>query len=407
MKTKAPSPKHGFLLSFSKISGLVCLFLLFAPLSARAQAPSDAVTASPSLWQRLQEDIGGYYKILPTFSRTRDTDEAYYAALQRLRLEYSPQLTERLALNIVYDHELLLHDFKNSSDFSLIEQRNQKNLAFWDADMVISNTDHVYERQLLYRAYLKYEFENSRLVAGKQLIDWGRMRFYSPTDLFNQPLPSNIEPEERVGFDAFYYEYFGEVWGWSLLYGPQRDSTKTSFGARLNRKLGTYDTFLIVAKHEKEKVAGFGWDGYFGDAGFRGEFTYTKDGKRTYPRIAVGCDYSFTRKLYALVEYFFNGAAQQDITEFLSNLKLSQKLLSVRKQLLSFLATYEITPLFRARFSAIYDIEGKSAFLNPELRYNVLRNMDVSCGAQLFAESANSEFDDYRNLYYVELKYYF
>ena len=392
------------------------LTLLLFPAGLRAQEPMKiagpmAATAEPSgnenFWKQLNKDLSGYYKLLPTYSWTRDADKAYYAVLQRLRLEYSPQLTERLGLNLVYDHELLLHDFKNSEDFSLVKQNNEKNLAFWDAEQTISDTDHVYERQLLYRAFLRYEFDNSRLIAGKQLIDWGRMRFYSPADLFNQPLPSSIEPDERVGFDAFYYESFYDGGGWSALFGPEENSQKTSFGLRLNRKIGTYDTFLMAAKYQKERVAGFGWDGYVGSAGFRGEFTYTKNGSQNYPRVAIGADYSFTRKLYALVEYFYNGAAQEDASEFLSNLKLAQQLLSVRKNLLSFLATYEITPLLKAKGAIICDPQGKSAFFNPELRYNVLRNTDVACGAQIFSKSPKGEFSGYKNLYYAEVKVYF
>ncbi|MDD5020022.1 MAG: hypothetical protein PHH75_05760 [Candidatus Omnitrophica bacterium] len=393
--------KNNFLAVFS-----ICCFLSGAPLGF-TETITPPVTGEP-FWQRFKDTFSGYYKMLTTFSRTRDTDEPYYAALQRLRLEIKPKITERCELDIVYDHELLLHDFRNSSDFSLIRQKNQKNLAFWDADQVISDTDHVYERQLLYRAFLKYDFENSRLTMGKQLIDWGRMRFYSPLDLFNQPLPSDIETDERVGFDAVNYEFFGgDFWGWSALYGPERNSTETSFGLRFTTKIGTYDTFAIAAKHEKEKVAGFGWDGYVGDAGFRGEFTYTKNGRDTYARAAVGCDYSFWRKLYAIIEYFYNGAADGNVAAFASNVKLARDLLSIRKQLVSLMARYEATPLFQVRGSVIYDIEGKSVFLNPELRYNIFKNSDAICGAQLFAASSGSEFDGYKDLYYIEFKHYF
>lgn len=402
--------------------GFICPFLtvLFAAqflLYAQEPAPVEPVYNEPvntsaqtqTSWQKLREDLGGYYKMLTTFSKTRDTDEPFYAALQRLRLEYSPQLTERLGLNIVYDHELLIHDFHNSIDFSLIKQRDQKNLSFWDADHVLTDSKHVYERHLLYRAYLRYEFDSSRFTLGKQLVDWGKMRSYSPADLFNQPLPSDIEADERTGFDALYYEYFGEEYGWSAIYGPGRGkNVKNSGGLRFNKKIGTYDTFLMAAKYQKEKVAGFGWDGYIQDAGFRGEFTYTKEGDKTYPRIALGLDNSFTRNFYGLIEYFYNGAARENTEEFLSNIRVARQLLSIRKQLLSFLATYQATPLLKANLMSIVDVTGKSAFFNPELRYNVVKNTDVAAGAQLFSRgSQDSEFNSYRNLYYIELKGYF
>jgi hypothetical protein len=165
--------------------------------------------------------------------------------------------------------------------------------------------------------------------------------------------------------------------------------------------------FLMTAKNQKDRVAGLGWDGYIGDAGFRGEFTYTKNGKTTYPRIAVGCDYSFWRKLYTIIEYFYNGAANGDMTAFASNVKLARNLLSVKKQLISLMARYDVTGVLQVRGTAIYDIEGKSVFLNPEIRYNVFKDSDVICGAQLFAAPGNSEFTDYKDLYYIEFKHYF
>jgi hypothetical protein len=352
--------------------------------------------------------FSGYYKVLPTFTKSSSTKENISAVLQRLRLEFKPQLTKNIKLFVTYDHELLLNDFSQNPDFALIRQDNQKDLAWWDADQVISDTKHVYEQQLLFRCYLQFESEKSRIAFGKQLIDWGRLRFYSPLDLFNPPNPSDIEADERTGFDALNIELFGDNFtSLNLIYGPGHTSDEDSYALRLYKKIFSYDTFFIVAKHLKEKTIGLGFDGYLKKAGFRGEFTFTKLGQERYPRAALGLDYSFSAKTSGLAEYFYNGAANGDYAVFSTSLLDQRQKLSLKKQLLSLSLTHEITPLFKFKWAAIYDIVGKSVFLNPELRYNITENTDAAIGAQFFAKNDNSEFQDKHNMYYAEVKLFF
>jgi hypothetical protein len=377
-----------------KIFTYTLLTLLFCTTTASANPVKDV--------------ISGYYKILTAFTKATSTEEGIYYALQRLRLEFRPKLTKNIEANFTYDHELLLNDFSGTSDFNLIRQKNQRNLSWWDTDKNISDTDHIYERHLLHRAYLKFESPHSRVIFGKQLIDWGRMRFYSPLDLFNQPLPSDIESDERIGFDALNIELFSENFsGINILYGPARNKDKDSYGLRFYKKIGTYDTFLLAAKHEKEKVAGIGFDGYIKDAGLRGEFSYAKAGKEKYPRFSVGADYSFFSKATVILEYFYNGAANGDFSAFTNSIIEQRRRLSIKKHLLSSMLTYIITPLLKFKWLSIYDIAGKSALVNPELRYNIKEDLDIAAGSQLFIESNGSEFQDSNNLYYVELKLFF
>ena len=382
--------------SYSAIAktGLVAVLLFLSTATAHATP--------------INEVLSGYYKILSAFTRSSATKEGIFYALQRLRLEFTPKLTKNLEFNLTYDHELMLNDFSRASDFSTVRQKNQRSLAWFDADQVITDTGHVYEKQLLHRAFLKFESPHSRVTFGKQLIDWGKMRFYSPLDLFNQPLPSDIEADERVGFDALNVELFSDNFsGLNILYGPGRTNSQDSYGIKFNKKLGTYDTTLIAAKHLKEKVLGFGFDGYLWNTGLRGEFTYTKTGKERYPRASIGIDHTFSSETNVLLEYFYNGAANGNYSAFSGSILESRKRLSLRKNLVSASVSRKITPLFKCLLAAIYDINGKSAFVNPELSYNIKENIDAKVGAQLYAETPGSEFQDSNNLYYCEFKLYF
>jgi len=367
-----------------------------------------ADTASEAVLTEAVSQISGYYKMLAAFGKTTATKEGFFYVLHRGRLEWKPKLSDNWDANVTYDHEVMVHDFGNTSDFDLVRQNNQKDLAFWDADKVISDTDHLYQRHLLYRAYLTYHNERARVTMGKQLIDWGRMRFYSPLDIFNQPLPSVLEPEERVGFDGFNVELFSEEFAaLSFVFGPGEDEERTSFGVRGYKKIGTYDLFLIAADHRDDLVFGAGWDGYIKDAGFRGEVSYTKDGGDEGLRAAVGCDYNFGTKTYVAAEYFYNGLANGNQAAFSGSLTEQRRRLTLKKNLIGVTATHELTPLIKLKGTVICDLDGESAFLNPEVRYNVREDLDLAAGAQLFIEDADSEFADYENLYYLETKFFF
>lgn len=346
--------------------------------------------------------------MLSVFTQSKDTREGIYSFLQRLRMEFRPALTKNIEFHIVYDHELLFHDFAHTSDFGLVRQKNQRGLSWMDADRALSDTEHFYERHLLHRFYLKFASPRSRWIFGKQLIDWGRLRFFSPLDLFNQPLPSDIEPDERLGFDALSMELMGEGFcGVQLLYGPASNPGRDSYGARFYKKLKTYDLFLIAARHEKEGVGGLGFDGYLAGAGLRGEFSYTEAGQERYARAGLGADYSFSDRTSILVEYFYNGAANGDFNAFSDSLLESRKRLSLKRHLLGIMLSHDITPLVKFTGAAIYDAAGKNAFLKPEVRYNIRQNLDLSVGSHLFIKSQGGEFKDRRNLYYLELKLFF
>ncbi|MGE5279205.1 MAG: hypothetical protein ACM3L6_00485 [Deltaproteobacteria bacterium] len=352
--------------------------------------------------------FSGHYKILADFSRSAASKEDIFSVLQRLRLIWEPQLNAHWDANITVDEELLLHDFGNTPDFALIRQKDLKTLAFWDTDKTVTDEKHVFFRSAVYRAYATYHREDLRVTMGKQLIDWGRMRFYSPLDIFNPPLPSDIEPEERVGFDAFNVELFNEEFsGLSFVFGPGPDEEGTSFGLRGFKKIGTYDIFAVAADHHEDLIFGFGWDGYIKDAGFRGEFTYTKNGGDEGARVAVGCDYNFGSKTYAAAEYFYNGLANGDTGTFSVSLLEQRRRLTLKKNLVGIMASHELTPLIKIKGAVICDLDGKSAFFNPEVRYSARANLDLAAGAQIFVERSGGEFAGYENVYYVEAKLFF
>ncbi|MCA9398197.1 MAG: hypothetical protein KC618_00495 [Candidatus Omnitrophica bacterium] len=309
-----------------------------------------------------------------------------------------------------YDIESIINDFRNTPDFATIQNKNQGTLAAWDADHVLHDADNHYMRHSLYRAYINYYSPAFRAVLGKQKVDWGRTRFWSPLDLFNPVNPLDIEYTERVGVDAVNLEHsFEDFSSLALVYaaGPNKDLA--SVGMKYAKTLGTTDVFAVGGQFREDEVVGFGFDGQLANAGVRGEFTYThpqNDGD--YFRSVLGLEHSFENTLTLLGEYFYNGGA--DKTAFLQNLsdfRYTSRVLTRNKHLLGLNADYEWTPLLKMHQMMIYDMEDNSVFFNPQFNYNLKANLDIVLGSQFFWGRTGSEFGSYENVYYIQTQFYF
>ncbi|MDD5432840.1 MAG: hypothetical protein PHO70_07675 [Candidatus Omnitrophica bacterium] len=365
--------------------------------------------AQASLFETKEFSLGGYYKNIFTTSKTLDTKQGYYSDTNRLRLDAKYKPSDNLLFHFIYDNNMIFNDFSKTPDFDLIRQKNQKNLAFLDADRVISDKDHFYWEHLLYRGYVKYTSDKMHVTAGKQAIDWSRMRFYHTLDIFNPVSPLDIEKDEQVGVDALNTEFFpAGLPSINLLYVPYKNRSRNGWGVKISERIKDYDLGFIAAEYRKERTFGVYFDGNLKQAGFRGEITATRDDtQRDFARVNLGIDHNFNPKLYTVAEYFYNGGAQDNPEQFFSSFVYSEQVLSMFKNLLSVGAEYELTGITKIANYFIFDLEKGSGFYNPEIRCNATTNLDLCIGAQIFWGSQQSEFGDYQNLFYTQAKLYF
>ncbi len=381
----------------------VLLYAFLSSLTFSSAVQADETTDE----QKLQ--IGGYYKNLFVTSQLSDTDEDFFSDMNRLRLEFKKQI-DPWQFYLTLDNEAIVNDFGNSPDFDLIRSKSQNDLAAWDLDKTSADYEHMYLRHSIYRAYVKYYSPEFQTVLGKQSIDWGKMRFYSPLDVFNPTGPIDLEPEERVGVDAVNFNFSPENFAnINAVVAPGEDAGETSFGLRLSKTISPYDLAITAASIKKDVIVGFSFEGAVKDAGFRGEVSQTwMDNGRSFPRVSVGMDYNFTSKVYVLVEQFFNGGHDDNnIAAYSSSYRFARQILSVKEHLTSTMVKYSLTALTEISTALIYDWDGKSVVVNPQIKYNITPNIDLSAGTQLFYGDNNSEFGNYEHLFYVEFKWFF
>lgn len=229
-------------------------------------------------------------------------------------------------------------------------------------------------------------------------------------DLFNPVSPLQIERDEAIGVDAIDTTFFAApTASVDFVYAPRQTFEESSFGGRLYLQAGNFDVFLMGGEFQKEEVFGGCFDGDIGTVGVHGEFTVTHaDDGRVFFRSAIGGQYAFPKNIKVVAEYFYNGGANDNnITEFMTSYEYASRILTLKEHLLGFWGNYEITPLLDFAIYSAYDFQGTSLFINPELKYNIMANLDLKLAVQLFTGSSKSEFGDYNNIYYMQAQYFF
>lgn len=346
--------------------------------------------------------LKGYYKNLAMGSETIDGRD-YFVDLNRLRLELTGTWREMLSLRLIYDHEGLLGNYLHTDEFRQIKSAQDQDILdlTWD----INDGRDFFWRHTFYRGFLKYESERLNITLGRQRIAWGTGRFWNPTDIFNPFNPLQVERDERTGVDALNLEWFlGPLSSASLVYAPQTSSHMSKAAAKFKTTVSDVDLSLMGGKFRRDAVLGFDFSGTIKGGGIRGEGTFTFAYKRSdYARFVLSYDYAFRNTFYILLEYFYNGGPfpQFNLIDF------TRELATLKRNFLGSNLGYDITPLLRADVYLIYDFDGSGIFIYPNLQYSITSNTYVSLGAQLFKNRKNSEFEFYKDLYFLQLQYFF
>lgn len=369
--------------------------LLFAGITAAAQ-DGQAMRFS------------GYFKNQLSRSTTLfPAGQRYDADLSRLRLQVQGQLTPRLGFEVQYDNELLLGNYVRTQQFAL--QKEMRSPQFWRLDSDYADSSNAHARHRLYRGFVMLSAGETDVRVGRQRIAWGTGRFWSPLDLLNPISPIQLEREERPGVDALLVERkLGELSRVSAVFAPQHKRGDSSTALYWHGNTAGVDVSVVAGKFTGNKLIGADVATQVGQAGLRGEATYTipRTGKN-YRRLLLGVDYAFANTLTLGAEFYHNGAGASTESAYDFPALLNGRILSLGRRYAGLFASYEITPLMKTQHYIVGNIQDGSRYYSPSLTYSVRTNLDWTTGAQLFSGNAQREFGRMKNLYYTQLQWYF
>jgi hypothetical protein len=103
------------------------------------------------------------------------------------------------------------------------------------------------------------------------------------------------------------------------------------------------------------------------------------------------------------LEYFRNGAATGNAPIGLAPDRINSR----HRDLWAFTTGYDITYIWRAGFTALFDTQNGSRVVIPSLSWSASQDVDVSFSAQFFQGDATSEYGAGQDSFVARLAYYF
>lgn len=391
--------------------------------------------------------FGGQYKHLLTFQRTDNfiddnpldpKKKNLIADLNRVRLSPEFRYSDVLTIHVDWDNELILGSYNKTNEFDSYWRGSEYN-EFFDLSWEPYYGEDVYYRTRIHRAYLKFSVWNFTFTLGRQQIRFGSGRLWNPLDILNPVSPTFVEgAEDQKGTDAFRMDYYiNDVTEITLVsnqkkfsdsYGDMKiDDSNTVL--RFTATIYETELSVLAAWISRRAVAGIDVASIIADGTLRGSllYSYPKMDGRWYFQASAGYEYTFEKGVYFIAEYFFNQNGinfnrkleEAYIDSFFNGVRqsnylyLANQFLTMNQHYLGLALGYDLTPLLRGEFFAMYDFQGFGLFFTPSLRYSAKENLDVYGGIMFgFAFDGAPETSDFEAfeepfMYYAGLSYYF
>lgn len=372
------------------------------------------------------------------------TDQPIIGAVSnRLRVKVSGRISEWMSLTLAYDFS------PRVQDKSLFEEQ-ALNLGFSPQTYRVSDLDsRLYPNedepassfaifQNLDRGYVTINSSLTDVYLGRQAIAWGSARVINPTDVLAPYAFNELDVEDRLGVDAMRVRvpmgFMGEMDA-GYVFGKYSEFDNSAMFWRTKFNYRRSDISLLAVGFRGNLLAGFDLTRSIGGAGFWLEGGYVfvdvfESGRRNseedYFRGSTGLDYSLRDGTYLFAEYHFNQAGASEPDNYLSRFEKTAytegSVYLLGKHYLAPGISRHITPLIILNGEALVNLTDPSAFLMPQVEYNIAEDIYLSAGVYLgLGESpeylANygygpflrlrSEFGGYPDFYFTSIRIYF
>ncbi len=368
-------------------------------------SPAVADNGTPEKNSPLRFNLKGQATSLWVFMSGDNPKQDYTLNQNRLRLEQDTFFQEKLHLKLIWDLEGFTGNYTDTTMWK--HGWNPQQDSFWNLTGGKSPGKGLFLRHSLHRAYLTHDSSFARFYAGKQRIAWGVMRYWRPTDIFNSESPLQIEAGERTGIDALRITAPLSGADGEFVYAPSRNPGGQTTAGKFHFTVGDYDISFIGGTLQRNQLAGFTFDGYVGDGGFRGEMLRIRpyDGNPYYIW-AIGGDYTFPGPLTVTGEYLSNGGAGTGsaVNPLLPGSGILQTL---GRSFLSLGVDYQFTPLITGSLFTSHDFDGSTTAISPRANWNYKKNVDLSAGAVIPLGSEGGEYSRSPRTVFFQMKRYF
>jgi hypothetical protein len=421
------------------LAAIQCHLYAFAAFAAEDLADISNLPASPStdterfsFWNKIDMHWGGRLRT-SGFVSWPDDDTIYqpvgtgtfYDASANLRLTNETFFTDTIFAELHYELVWAGGDsIEKQNELEELFPGLPDNLFLPGAPLnddrrlldltdVISDNDDWFLVQRLDRLYLALLPNWGSIRIGRQAITWGNGLVFNPMDLFNPFPPTAIDRDYKAGDDMINAQFAASNIGdGQLLYVARRDPDtdnveldQASLAGKLHAAIGSTEFDVMASKHFEDEVVGLGTTGYLKDAAWRVDATWTflNDGD-DYLSLVANMDYSwvwFDKNFYGFVEYFYIGLGKDDYSKALLDPNIVERLARgelfvLGKNYFSGQIQVEIHPLVKLTMLSITNIEDPSGVLQPYLLWDIIQNLQMTAGANVYYGSNGSEYGGFK-----------
>ncbi|MFH2218854.1 MAG: hypothetical protein ABII68_04235 [Pseudomonadota bacterium] len=447
-----PLPKIRDVIFYFRITGRLIPLLLLAmtfpciPCASESPPPvSKNLSPAPGSWyDGIDAEWGGHFRVYGDASRPDEKSflkpvgpDTYYNGAADLRLKNKTFLSAWGYFEIQYENILSGGDMRRAlTDLErLFPGFDQFNLLLrppinddrrlMDFTKTISEGESYIWYHRLDRLFLTLQPSWGTVSVGRQALTWGNGLIFNPMDLFNPFSPTDIIRDYKVGDDMatvrFPVENFGDV---QLVYVARRNLVngdveydQSALAGKLHTAVGDTEFDAMAAQNYGDTIIGFGSRGYYRDAAWRLDATYTflDDATRRtgFLSLVANMDYSWAwlgKNCHGLVEFYFNGLGDNNYPEALNDPDIYSRL--VRGELFVLGRTYlsgeiqvELHPLLNFYLTVINNTSDPSGIIQPRAAWDLTENTQITAGANFTYGKTGSEYGGFKllnsNYYYI------
>lgn len=373
------------------------LFILLIPFSV--------VFAQPE-WE-----FSGYITDLPVYSDNIEfgifRSDAQIANISRLRLRPTAYFGQNARLAMEYEISGLYH--QQNQLFTTSSDKTARQFFDWRWQPV--NEENVTISHFIDRLYWRQDFGFGNLTVGRQRVAWGSGRIWNPTDLFNPINPAAFDKIEKDGADLLTAQiYLGNFTDLTVVHNPQKSLRKNNAAAKFRTNYQTYDISILGGYFDERIIFGGDFAGNLLTAGLRGEWIFSAqndDFSNHFVKYIVGIDYQFSRRIYSLLEYQFNGEGATSFTEYDFAGLANGRLINLNRNYLFSQTMIQLHDLVSSGIGWNGNLNDGSGFFALTVSYNYRANLDLQCGGQLYYGRTFSEYGFYPTTLFGRVSWYF
>jgi len=381
--------------------------------------------SSPAFYDGEPFTAGGYLRNFAVVNHSSDDTGLEALGLWRLNLKYHQP--EGIVWEAAYELGPTIRETMSSSLYAVPTAPSALSYRAYDLDEELLADRDGDSESILYqnldRALVSMSLASADITAGRQAVSFGSAKAISPLDVIAPFSYNALAKEERTGVDAVRVRIatgpMGELDLGYIMGRHFRHDESASF-IRLKSYILMADLELMALNFKENRLLGLSVARSIKKAGswLEAAHVFAHSGSdEDYFRLSAGMDYGFTDRLYAYIEYHYNGAGRarpEDYWRLAGRTAYTEgAVYLLARHYLAPGLTYQVTPLLHFTGQALVNLNDGSVLASPILTYSAADNVNVEFGAYIgFGEEPEqgmpeSEFGLYTDVYFLSVSMYF